>query len=65
MKIHINRRNFLLGSLSATAITMTSLKVTATTEAEQTNKTQYIQCGKINSTDLRYFYHRKPKIKAT
>lgn len=56
MKMHINRRNFLFGSLGATAITFTPLKVVAndrTTPAVN----RYIQCGKINSTDLRHFYH--------
>lgn len=57
MKMHINRRNFLLGSLSTAAVTMTPLKATATTEAGKKNKLQYVHCGKINSTDLRHFYH--------
>lgn len=57
MKMHINRRNFLLGSLGTTAITMTPLNLVAATTTEQKTPTQYIHCGKINATDLRHFYH--------
>lgn len=57
MKMHINRRNFLLGTLSTTALTVAPFKVTANTEADHPHKKNYIQCGKINSTDLRHFYY--------
>lgn len=57
MKMHINRRNFLLGTLGTTAITVAPFKVIASTDADQQYKKTYIHCGKINSTDLRYFYY--------
>jgi hypothetical protein len=59
MKMHINRRNFLIGSLSTTAIAIAPINVKADSGAEQIYKQKYIQCGKINSTNLRYFYYKK------
>lgn len=59
MKMHINRRNFLLGSLSTTVIAMAPLSVKANSGTEQQDKQKYLQCGKMNSTDLRYFYHKE------
>lgn len=57
MKMHINRRNFLLGTLSTTAITVAPLKGIANPDIDQQHKKKYIHCGKINSTDLRHFYY--------
>ena len=57
MKMHINRRNFLLGSLSTTAMVIAPLNVKANLETEQ-KSTKYIRCGAMNSTNLRYFYHK-------
>jgi hypothetical protein len=59
MKMHINRRNFLIGSLSTTAIAIAPINVKAHSGAEKIYTQKYIQCGKINSTNLRYFYYKK------
>ena len=59
MKMHINRRNFLIGSLSTTAIALAPINLKAHSGTEQLYTQKYIQCGKINSTNLRYFYHKK------
>jgi len=56
MKTHINRRNFLLGTLSTAATTTFPFTVKASTGVEQRKK-NYLDCGKINSTDLRRFYY--------
>ena len=59
MKMHINRRNFLLSSLGTTVTAIAPLNVKADTGAEQRNTRKYIECGKMNSNDLRAFYYKE------
>lgn len=58
MKMHINRRNFLLGSLSTTALVVAPLNVKANSENELQKPEKYIHCGAMNSTNLRHFYYK-------
>lgn len=57
MKMHINRRKFLLGSLGSTVTVIAPFNVKADGSDEQQNTPKYIQCGKMNSTNLRHFYY--------
>ncbi len=59
MKMHINRRNFLLSSLGTTVTVIAPLNVKANPSSEQQEAPKYIQCGKMTSTDLRHFYYKE------
>lgn len=59
MKMHINRRNFLLGSLSTTAMVVAPLSLKANSDTEQQKSTKYIHCGAMNHTNLRHFYYKR------
>ena len=63
MKTCINRRNFLLNSTGAILIGVRSLD-TIGGDASLTNmRRSFIQCGHINQTNLRNFYHSANKNK--
>lgn len=59
MKMHINRRNFLLSSIGSTVAVIAPFNVKADDSDEQQKTKKNIKCGKINSTDLRYFYYKR------
>jgi hypothetical protein len=59
MKMHINRRNFLFSSIGSTVAVIAPFNVTADDSDEQQKTKKHIKCGKINSTDLRYFYYKR------